>query len=492
MFFQWHTILTIFISLWGFPVHAKKEASLWHEKSASSALVTQLPNFSSLAAEVTPGVVSILVDQKIKVSRPGLPNGFPFDFFFQPFGPGGPQAAPPQEYHNQGIGSGIVIREDGLVLTNYHVVENADNIEVQFESADGGKEIKSAKILGKAPDYDVALLQVQDAAQTPICYLGDSSAVEIGDWVMAIGTPFGLSHSVSVGIISAKERRNIEPSGRAGLYDFLQTDASINPGNSGGPLINMRGEVIGINTAINAAGSGIGFAIPINMVKSMLPQLRATGEFARSWIGIRIQPLTPALAQSYGLKKGEGALIAEIVPNGPAAKANLREGDIILKFNGKVVHQSSDLQLWASMGGVGQEAELTVWRGGKTVQVHVKLERLPNNDQIDEDNPADGSENEIYGSVLGLSFMKLNNEPLRRKLQLESAQKVVLVAKIDPDGIAARAGVRLGDVIISANERKFAHPRELLHYLQKLPAKSVIRLHIARANARLFIAIQKP
>ncbi len=207
--------------------HAKE--SLWSERSSSSRILAQVPDFAALAKQVVPAVVAIQVEQKAKMSRRG---GDPLEYFFRPFG-----GNVPQEFNNRGLGSGLVIREDGLILTNHHVVEDASSIEVVLTAPDGGEKTMTATVLGTAPEYDVALIKTDGDAKASVAYLGDSDRISIGDWVMAIGNPFGLSHSVSVGIISAKERREIMPSGRRGLYDFLQTDASINPGNSGGPPV---------------------------------------------------------------------------------------------------------------------------------------------------------------------------------------------------------------------------------------------------------------
>jgi serine protease Do len=291
-------IIAILIALTTAPLAQARE-TLWNERSGSAGALAQVPDFAALATQVVPAVVAINVEQKVRVSRRGGGRfRDPFDFFFRPFG-----GEIPHEFHNRGLGSGFVIRADGLILTNYHVVENADSIEVVLTHADGSERTMSAKVLGTAPEYDVALIQTEEKTDAPVAFLGNSDSINIGDWVMAVGNPFGLSHSVSVGIISAKERREIAPSGRRGVYDFLQTDASINPGNSGGPLINMKGEVIGINTAINAAGSGIGFAIPINMVKQMLPDLKAKGRFARSWIASTFRASTKNSPNRSGLKR---------------------------------------------------------------------------------------------------------------------------------------------------------------------------------------------
>ena len=455
------------------PGLAAAESRVSPERATGSPAAALLPDFSALAEQLVPAVVSIQVDQKVV---PGRGPQMSPEFFF------GPDV--PREFHNRGLGSGFFISKDGLILTNFHVVENAERIEVTFSTKDGSEKTLAAKVLGTAPDYDVALIQTAGITDAPIAQLGDSDAVRIGQWVMAIGNPFGLSHSVSVGIISAKERRDIAPSGRVGLYNFLQTDASINPGNSGGPLINTRGEVIGINSAINSAGSGIGFAIPMNMVKAMLPDLKSKGKFARSWMGIRVQPLTPELAQSYGLTQVAGALVADVIATGPAGEAGMKDGDVILEFDGKPVRNSSDLPLFASMAGVGKKVAVKLWRGGRELTVNLKLAEFPNEEEkVASAQPDDGS---------GLGLVVADITPtLQRELELEQAQGVV-VKGVDPDGPAARAGLAPGDVIRSVNGQNIAKARDLKQIVEKTEAGGLLRLQVQRQGARRFIALRKP
>ncbi|MEL6340935.1 MAG: PDZ domain-containing protein, partial [Myxococcota bacterium] len=315
--------------------------------------------------------------------------------------------------------------------------------------------------------------------------LGDSNTMEIGDWVMAIGNPFGLDHSVSVGIISAKGRRDIMPSGRRGLYDFIQTDAAINPGNSGGPLINMRGEVVGINTAINAAGTGIGFAIPVNMVKAMLPDLKDKGRFARSWIGIRIQSLSDDLATSYGLKRPKGALVSEVVPGGPGARAGLRDGDIILEFDGKPIRESSDLPLYASMAGVGKKVDMTVWRDTKRAKFSITLAAYPKSDQVlASSGPVEKS------AKLGITINDITPE-LRRKFSLEERSGVVVV-DVERGSVADDAGMQPGDVILGVNGRDLSRARQFAEIVKSSKRNAFLRIKVARGGGQMFIAVRKP
>ena len=434
--------------------------------------LAQVPDFRALARQVLPAVVSIQVDQRVRV-----PTG-PGDFFHRYFG-----GELPREYRNRGLGSGFVIAASGLILTNNHVVEDAERIEVTIDNGAGDERKLEAKVLGSAPRYDVAILQTAQPAGAQIAFLGDSGTTEIGDWVMAVGNPFGLTHSVSTGIISAKERRDVLPSGRAGLYNFLQTDASINPGNSGGPLINMRGEVIGINSAVNAAGAGIGFAIPINMVKEMLPELVAKGRFARSWLGVRIQPLNDELARSFGLAKATGALVAEVVPDGPADQAKLRPGDVVLQFDGKEVRQANDLPLFASMAGVGRTVPVAVWREGRRVEVRVALTENP------DEGVGDRPEAVPTASELGLTIADVTPR-MAQRLGAGSEGRV-LVREVAPMSASEEAGIRPGDLLLQVGGRDVTQARQVAKLFGQAPAGSVIRLTLGREGRTVFAALKK-
>jgi serine protease Do len=445
------------------------------------------PNFAALAADVSPAVVSIKTETKVKLSR-GLRRrdfgpGEPFDLF-RFFGEGGPM--PPRQFENRGLGSGFVIESSGLILTNHHVVENADDIEVSFALPDGGEKVLKAKVVGQAPDYDVALIKTDEDAKAPITSLGDSEALRVGDWVMAIGNPFGLDHSVSVGIISAKERRDIAPSGRRGLYNFLQTDASINPGNSGGPLVNTQGEVVGINAAINAQGQGIGFAIPVNMVKEMLPQLKKGGKVVRSWVGVKIQPLSGELAESYGLDKPQGVLVAEVMRGSPAADAGLREGDIILEFDGKKLVRSSDLPLYASMAGVGKKVSMSVLRDKKQRSVDLKLGAFPEDEVVKTSGGEGGGE----GTGLGLALSDLTPE-VRERLDAD-VKSGALVEEVEPGSAASRAGLQPGDVVVKIDGEAVENAKALAKTLKGKKNGEVMRLLIERDGSRVFVGLKKP
>ncbi|MBC7793041.1 MAG: Do family serine endopeptidase [Clostridia bacterium] len=443
---------------------------------SSATTANALPQLADLAERLVPSVVSIQVETGKRTNaarRRGM---------FDPFGGQQDESEP----HGRGLGSGFLIDASGLVLTNNHVIENATAIEVTF----GEDRTLKATLVGTAPEYDVALLKTVEAPRVVAMALGDSDALRIGDWVLAIGNPFGLEHSVSVGIISAKSRRDIAPSGRAGLYDFLQTDASINPGNSGGPLINMRGEVIGINSAVNAQGQGIGFAIPINMVKGMLPQLRE-GHFTRSWVGVKIQPLTPELAKSYDLQDEHGVLVADVVNGGPADKAGLKSGDVILEFDRKKLARSSDLPLYASMAGVGKSVPLVVWRSGAKQNLTVKLEAFPEDASTQAQTAeAPTAEPDAKPDDIGLSLIDLNDS-IRRQLQVKVSAGAV-VQRVEAGSPAQRAGLSRGDVITTVQGKDVGSAREALAAVKAVKSGQAFRLQVARGDSSVFVAVVKP
>jgi serine protease Do len=313
-------------------------------------------SFVDLVQHVKDAVVNVYAAQVV-------PGGQPFGGLFNG---GSPRI-------QQSQGTGFVIDADGYVLTNNHVIEHASEIRVQTSN----NEEFGASVVGLDDRTDVALLRI-DAHHLHAPPLGDSDALQVGEWVVAIGNPFGLSQTVTAGIVSAKGRTNRDvPLDPAGYYNFIQTDASINPGNSGGPLFNMRGEIVGINTAINAAGQGIGFAIPINMVKQILPQLRTAGRVTRSWLGISIQSVSHEMARQLRLAEPRGALVAEVFPGGPAAAAGLEPNDVIVAFDGQAIADSAELPWLASTAGVGHVAHLTVIRAGSQRDLQLRLAEMP-------------------------------------------------------------------------------------------------------------------
>ena len=350
---------------------------------SSSAAVTPpsgraLPSFASLTAQASPAVVHIKVVAVEKAVQPGpFGEDAPFPGFHPPFPP-----FPPGGFRRQGSGSGFIIRQDGVILTNNHVVEDAKEITVILTD----KREYSAKVIGRDPKTDLAVLKIASKGDLPVAQLGDSDALRVGDWVIAIGNPFGLSNTVTVGIVSAKGRVI-----GAGPYDdFIQTDAAINPGNSGGPLFNSRGEVVGMNSAIfsqSGGNIGIGFAIPINVAKQLLPELETNGSVTRGWLGVSIQQLTPELARSLGLDEARGALVADVTSSGPAEKGGMKRGDVIVSYDGKKIEDSAALPALVAATPVGKTVPVEVVRTGKSKTLAVTVSGLVEQTAADAPTP---------------------------------------------------------------------------------------------------------
>jgi len=350
----------------GSPVFADA-IQLWSEKPGRTLQARDslgLSLFSDLAEKLSPAVVNIRVLERVPVQ--------PFGDF--PWGnvPNAPGVPPSDQFRQKGEGSGFIINKEGLILTNAHVIDGSDEIQVGLKNG----RLFRGQVIGVDKITDVGLVKIQSPEPLPILPLGSSERLKIGEWVMAIGSPFGLEQSVTVGIVSAKGRSL----GRSSFDDFIQIDAAINPGNSGGPLINTRGEVVGINSMILAQGQGLGFSLPIDLVKRILPQLSETGKVARSWLGVVIQEITIDIQERLGLKDGQGAYVVQVVRNGPADKAGIMEGDVIIGFLGQPLRSSRELPLKCAHAPAGQPVSLTLIRDGKKISLTVILEKVPNRD----------------------------------------------------------------------------------------------------------------
>jgi serine protease Do len=429
-------------------------------------------NFSQIADQVRAGVVNIQVRKKVSnaefPSSRGNPFGDrnPFGEFFGPFGGNQP------ERKSQGVGTGCIISQDGYILTNNHVVEGADQIKVKRSD---GKEF-DGRIIGRDPKTDLALVKIDGASGLKPLKLGDSEALKVGNWVVAVGSPFGLEQTVTAGIVSAKGRVI-----GSGPYDnFIQTDASINPGNSGGPLINMQAEVVGINTAIIASGQGIGFAIPINMAKEIVPQLQKTGHVTRGLLGVNIQDLTPELAKSFGLKDTQGALVANVVPDGPAGKAGILQGDVVVKFHGQQVMAAKDLSRIVAGTPVGETVAVQVIREGKTVDLQAKV------GEMEEENET-AAEKDASHKTLGISVQNLTPQ-IAGKLGLKDTAGIV-VTNVAPGSAAAEAMIRTGDVIKAINRKPVKNVDDFKQKIDKTKAGDTLLLLIAREQNSLFVTI---
>jgi|SoiMethySBSTD1v2_1073268.scaffolds.fasta_scaffold55277_5 serine protease Do len=345
--------------------------------------------FVGVAQQLRPAVVNIGTLSRARRPTPPPPGSddpFFHDFFKQFFGseppapkpPGGPGQRP--EFRLPSMGSGVIIDKRGLILTNFHVIKGADEILVRLAD----KREYRGKVMGVDPKTDLAVVRFEADHELRVAALGDSDALRVGEWAIAIGNPFGLDQTVTVGVISATGRSDV---GVATYENFIQTDASINPGNSGGPLINLKGEVVGVNTAIVAAGQGIGFAIPINMVKRVVDQLVEKGKVVRGWLGVALQPLSKELVQSLGLPGAEGALVASTIPDSPAAKAGLQQGDVVLSYDKMAVEDSHHLQRLVAETRVGKTVTLEVWRKKQKVTVSTTVAEVPEDRSTRPDRP---------------------------------------------------------------------------------------------------------
>src|SRR5579875_3414240 len=449
-----------------------------------------LPSWAPLVKRVMPTVVNVAVVQEVKTS------GFPFGGPDQgdngdqggsgpmPFGPGGDPfeqfrhffGQMPHEYKQHGLGSGVIVSPDGYILTNNHVVGHADEIHVTLMD----KREFTAKVIGKDAKTDLALIKINTNQPLPSAVLGDSATAEVGDWVMAIGSPFGFNLTVTSGIISAKGRA------LGGNYDnFIQTDASINPGNSGGPLFNTSGQVIAINTAIyssTGANNGIGFAIPINLAKSVMEQLKEHGKVIRGWLGVEIQEVTPALAKSFGLSVPIGALVAGVESDGPAAKAGIERGDIITKFNGETVHDEHELPEMVAATPIGKRVPIEVIRNGKQVKLEATIAQLKEQQVASAESPG------AAGASWGLQVRDLTPE-LAQQLGLHSSKGVVITG-VKPDSPAAEANLQQGDQILEINHKKVNSADEFAAIARQAQKdKSQALLLVQRGNATLYTVI---
>jgi serine protease Do len=448
--------------------------------SVSAATVSEpqmIPaSFTDIAKMVRSGVVNIQVVKKVKNvdfgfhKFQGNPFGDqnPFGDFFGPFFEGNI----PREYKQQGVGSGFIMNKEGYILTNNHVVEDADQIKVKLAN---GKEY-DGKVVGRDPKTDLALVKINGAKDLHPLQMGNSDDVKVGSWVVAVGSPFGLEQTVTAGIVSAKGR----VIGSGPYDDFIQTDASINPGNSGGPLINMKGEVIGINTAIIASGKGIGFAIPINMAKEIVPQLEEKGHVTRGWLGVSIQEVTPELARSLNLKEPEGALVAQVVSGGPAEKAGIEQGDVIVEFDGKKVADSKALPLIVATTPVDKNVTVKLLRDGKVIDRQVKVGEM-------EEKGVKVSRTPSSHKSLGITVQNLTPE-IARQLGVKKDTGVV-VTGVEPGSPAEEAGIRTGDVIQQVDRKPIKNVEDFVQKVETAKDQGNVLLLLQRGQNNLFAAV---
>jgi serine protease Do len=456
---------------------AAEAKAFWKEASAIAAPqpVAGLPSIADLVEGLKSSVVNIQVSKKVQAPHGPMPffrgpqgQKDPFRDFFERFF--GDQV--PREFEQKGLGSGVIITKDGYILTNNHVVEDADEIQVKLSD----KEKYTGKVVGRDANTDLALVKIEPPRDLPAAVLGDSDRLRVGDWVIAIGSPFGLEHTVTTGIVSAKGR----VIGSGPYDDFIQTDASINPGNSGGPLFNLRGEVVGINTAIVSSGQGIGFAIPVNMAKEELPQLREKGKVTRGWLGVQIQAWEPGLAQKFGLKEERGALVGRVMEGEPAEKAGIQKGDVILEVEGHAVKDTRDLLNTIARLQPGQTAKVLVFRDGKEKTLTVNLGERPADAEVAGQPPPSKEDR------LGLTVQDIPAE-MAEQLGLEKPEGV-LVSSVKPGSPAAKAGLQRGDLIHEMEHQPVRNAQDYHKILSKAGKESVL-VWIQRGKARRYVVV---
>ena len=436
-------------------------------------------SFAELAKKSSPSVVNISTVKIVKGGGAFFPQfqggRHPFQDFFDDFFDRFQQGPNQKGYKEQSLGTGFIIDKEGYILTNNHVVEQADGITVKLsDNTEFG-----AKVIGRDPKTDLALIKIEANSELSPLQFGDSDAIEIGDWVIAIGNPFGLGHTVTAGIVSAKFRRI-----GAGSYDnFIQTDASINPGNSGGPLLNVKGEVVGINTAIfsKTGGSvGIGFAIPINMVKDLLSQLKK-GKIVRGWLGVSIQKITPDLKDKLALKSIEGALVGDVVPNSPAEKAGIERGDVIVSFDNKEIKEVNDLPYIVASTPTDSVVDLKLIRNGKEKTVKVTVGVLKD----DEEPPLSG---ETTAFNLGITLENLTPQ-LSKRFGIQD-QSGVIVMQVEPGSTASEIGIRAGDIILEIDRKSVKNVDQFYKILGEFKEEDTLLLLIKRRGATLYLTLQ--
>jgi len=479
---DWHVTITrgdrppVTASLHQGPASAAAQTA----QDGLESLRSQSKAFVSIARQVLPSVVSITSERTVQVT--GMPRGNGFRFF------GDPRLERffemPDQAPQQGSGSGVVVREDGYILTNNHVVRDADEIKVTLED---GRSF-DAELVGTDPKSDVAVIRIQ-ADRLAAVKLGDSDRLEVGEWVLAVGNPFQLSSTVTAGIVSAVGRSNI---GLADYEDFIQTDAAINPGNSDGALVNLDGEVVGINTAIatrSGGSQGVGFAIPINMASRIMESLIKDGRVVRGWLGVNIQNLNENTAEIFGLDRPRGALVGQVVPGSPADDAGVRQGDVVTEIDGRPVKDVEDLQLKVVAYDPGTRVNLTVLREGREKEIAVRLGEL---ETEGSGTPARGRAEESDRTAgLGLVLEELTRAA-RSELELPPTVDGVLVADVDPSKPAGRAGLQRGDVIRKVGDTEVLSVRSFREAIAAAPAGKPVLLLVRRGESEIFLGIRIP
>jgi len=466
-------LLTILLSFTLSSCGRDKEKNIFYETGKVDSPVKDVPKdilatqqaFTNLVKVVTPSVVNISTVSKKKLVQPFIEISPFFGDLFEEM------PSKPRYRKESSLGSGFIINKDGYIITNDHVVRDAESIQVKLSN----ETIYDARIIGSDPKSDIAVIKISAKEPLPVAVLGDSDKLQVGQWAIAIGNPFGLDRTVTVGVVSATGRSNM---GIETYENFIQTDASINPGNSGGPLLNVNGEVIGINTAIVAAGQGIGFAIPVNMAKQIVEQLIKKGSVTRAWLGVAIQPVTEDIAASFGLQKAKGALIADVMAGSPAEKAGLKQGDILVTFDGKEIKDARHLQLAVASAPIGKQLVAEIYRDGQLQKITLQL---ASGESAEAKKPRPAKTAAVW---LGLDVEELP----RSKTQ--AGISGVIVTAIEPESAAAEGGIQRGDIIISVNQRKTTTLNEYESAMKNAEKLGSVTLLVRRGNTSIYFALK--
>jgi len=455
--------------------------------SKSVDILTQLSEAQSeVAAVATPSVVNISTTRVIQ-SR----DEAPFDFFDDPFfkrffGDQAPHSNAPRERKEQSLGSGVIVSEDGYIVTNNHVIEKAQEIKVLLSN----KRDYKAKLIGADPKTDIAVIKIEAKGLTALAW-GDSNSLKVGEIVFAIGNPFGLNQTVTMGVISAVGRANV---GIADYEDFIQTDAAINPGNSGGALLNARGELVGINTAIvsrTGGYQGIGFAVPSSMSKQVMDSLMKFKKVVRGWLGVSIQEVTSDLAEEFGVKDLKGALVSGVMKGSPAEKTGIKQGDVILQYNSRVVEDTGHLRNMVSQTPIGTKVVVKLFRQKKELDMNVEIAEMPKklSERSSQNNDEQGNNEDESSALTGLVVRELTPD-LANRFGIDENEKGVVVIRVEQDSKVFEAGIRPGDIILQVNQKNVATIEDYKKTAGRIKAKDRILLLIRHKGEELFVSIR--
>ena len=451
----------------------------------SASLAIELPDFTELVKDNSPAVVNISTKQKIQkrnklphgLKIPDMPEGSPWNDLFKKFFEDRENS---EGFNPQSLGSGFIVDADGYIVTNHHVIKDADEILVRLSDR---RELV-AKLIGSDERSDIALLKI-DADSLPVVKIGNSEKLKVGEWAMAIGSPFGFDHSVSVGVVSAIGRNNLPNSN---YVPFIQTDVAINPGNSGGPLFNLKGEVVGINSQIytrTGGFMGLSFSIPINVAMNVVEQIKKDGHVTRGWLGVLIQEVNRELAESFGMKQPRGAAVLKVLEDSPAEAAGFKIGDVILQFGNKEIYRSSDLPLAVGTSAIGKRVRVKIIREGRSKTLTVKISELPNQEQLADNRH---STKKAHKNKLGMTVINITRE---QRQQFGMDKRGVLV-KIVNSGPARAAGLITGDILLKLNYKDINSVKEFNRVLGSLPKGKSVPVLIQRKKSPIFLAIKIP